>query len=121
MGSSDIVRQVEDEIHGVRFTVDQSTRTKSAGYVVLRCDVNDVKLWEACVAKLDGLKIFSGDLVEEVLGALGGALTDKEEELQAEQQRTLAVQKELEETKAELARLRDLMHAVGMELGIEEG
>jgi hypothetical protein len=120
MGNSGIVTEVEDRIPGVRFSVSDATRTKRAGYVVLRCDVNDVALWDACVAKLNGLKIFSGDLVDEVLGALGGALTDKEEELQAEQQRTLAVQKELEETKAELARLRGLMHSVGMELGIEE-
>ncbi len=121
MGSSRVVAEVEDRVPGVRFRTEKWERVKKAGYVMLRCEVNDPALFDACVAKLDGLKIFSGDLVEEVLGALSGALTDKEEELQTEQQRVSAVLKELEETKEELARLRGLMHSVGMELGIEEG
>ena len=120
MGASDVVKEVEDRLPGVRFRVDKWERLKRSGYITLRCEVNDPALFDTCVVKLDGLKIFTGDLVEEVLGALGDALTGKEEELQNKEQEVTQLKQELATTQAELVKLRRLMHSVGVQLGIED-
>lgn len=123
MGSSRVVNEVENGLRGIRFRVESSELRKKAGVITLRCDVHsyDVKLFEACVAKLDGLKIFTGDMVEEVLGALGDALTGKEEELQSKEAKIEELTEALAAKEEEVARLRSLMRAVGIQLGIEQG
>jgi hypothetical protein len=121
MGDSKVVTDVEDRLPGVRFRIDRAERHKKSAYITLRCDIEDTPLYEACIAKLDGLKIFTGDLVEEVLGALGAALTDKEQELLTQEKEAEDLAKRLEAAEAEVVRLRKLMHGVGMQLGIEQG
>jgi len=81
--------------------------------------VNDKQLYNECVAKLDGLKLFSGNMAEEVMGALSSALTDNQEELENRERALLQAVQELAEANTELARLRRIMRDVGIQLGIE--
>lgn len=119
MGANDAVTSVENSLPGIRFKVETAVRTKRTALITLRCEVNDKNLYDACVAKLDGLKLFTGDMVEEVLGAFSSALTDNQEELENRERALLHAVQELAEAKAEIARLHSILHNVGIELGIE--
>jgi hypothetical protein len=120
MGADDVVKEVEDQLPGVRFRVEKWERLRKSGYITLRCEVNDPALFEACVEKLNGLKLFTGDLVEEVLGAMGNALTDKESELQAKEEETQRLREEMGIKDAWIEKVRGNLHKLGLELGIED-
>lgn len=120
MGTVDVVKEVEDQLPGVRFRVEKWERLSKSAYITLRCEVNNTALFDACVVKLDGLKIFTGDLVEEVLGAMGNALTDKESELRAKEEEIRQLREETAVKDEWIAKMRKNLHTLGLELGIED-
>lgn len=118
MGTENPVTEVENRIPGVRFTVASTERGKRSAQVTLRCDVEDVALYEAAVAKLNGLKLFSGDMVGEVMDALGDELTTKQGELVDKDAVIVGLNNDLEDARREIDRLTRIMTNIGIDLGL---
>lgn len=120
MGTENPVVEVENRVPGVRFSVVETSRSKRSAKVVLRCDVDDVELYDAAVAKLNGLKLFSGDFAGEVMDALGDELTNKHTALGEKDEQIKLLLTSLGEATKEIERLTGIMQKVGLDLGLVE-
>ncbi len=117
MGSKDPVRDVEDKVPGLRFSVKESSRAARFGIVTLHCIVNDVEMWDNAVEKLDGLKLFS-TTSQEVMDALGEELTLQVKEVGDLGKLMVKLQRELDAQIAKNNEMQAMLTKIGIDLGL---
>lgn len=118
------LREVEDKLPGLRFYgVVSSIRANrvgaKTGTITMSCEVADEDLWDMAVAKFEDFKVFSST-TDEMLAALGDALTTTDTELQAAQQREQEAWAVVEEKDARISELEAILASIGADLGITE-
>lgn len=117
MGKTDPVVEVEDKLPGLRFTVKESSRSARYGTVLLHCTIDDVALWELCLKKLDGLKLFS-TMEQEVMDALVEELTTQASEVAVRDEKIKRLKEQLACADAENHRISYILASVGFDLGL---
>lgn len=118
------LEDTEDKLPGLRFHVLSSSYTANStgqihhGCISLKCEVTDKEMWTMAIDKFEGFKVFSS-LTEEVQAALGYALDSTDNQLQMALEREKELLKEVLDRDNEIARLQQILHDIGVELGVE--
>jgi hypothetical protein len=118
MGNSDAVKEVEDQLPGMRLSVQESSRGKCVGRIVLACTITDDEMWPRVVEKLDGLKLF-GTFDGEVMDALSTAIDMRDDELKISKKELKIALKNNAELAKEVQRLTGILAKLGVDLGLE--
>lgn len=112
---------VNGRLPGLQFRVESSNRVGAAitgtqrGKIVLVCEFNDIKLFEAAAAKLNGFKLFS-ELAEEITDALGAELDSTDQQLRDALAENTRLAAEGAGKDLEIGRLRRLLASLDDEL-----
>lgn len=115
----------EAKIPGLLFHVTASDlkqsvgRSLQLGTITMRCEVTDKQLWLMAVEKFENFKVFSST-TDEMLAALSYELNSTESQLQMALKREQELLEELQNGTDEIASLRQVLHDIGTELGIEQ-
>lgn len=123
MGTTDDVKK---RLPGLQFRVKKSTKAGKTvagtqhGYIELRCEFTDVKMFEAAVNKLHGFKIF-GELAEEIVDAIGEELDNTHKSLKQVEAEKTELQALNDKLEAENERLRGLLLTIETDLEDDKG
>lgn len=114
---------VEEKTPGLLFHVVVSALKKNTGGVELgtismQCEVTDRQLWNMAVEKFDNYKVFSST-TEEMLAALSYELNSADSQLQMVLEREQELREELQNKVDEIADLRQILHDIGVNIGVE--
>lgn len=121
MATSD---EVAAKLPGLQFSVTGTRRFAApasgmhSGEITLRCEVTDVGLFDAAVAKLDGYKMFSS-CTEEIITALGMELDSLTTTLQQAHLLERALRREIAGKDKELKEMQRFLADLEQELGIK--
>ena len=113
---------VEDKLPGLRFYgVRSEIRSNRVGVrtgtITMLCEVHDEALWEMAVEKFEEFKVFSST-TEEMLSALGDALTSTDTELQEARLREQEAWAAVKEKSARIEELETILASIGADLGL---
>lgn len=118
------LKEVEDKLPGLRFygvvaTLRANRVGARTGTITMSCEVHDNDLWEMAVEKFEDYKVFSST-TDEMLAALGDALTTTEAEREEAQQKEAKAWAAVEEKDARIAELEAILAEIGVDLGITQ-